>query len=102
MLRQQSFRDKLTIDVIGVARISLKLFAKLVRIRSKSDDLHGAIKTRQCTSSSVMEVKLCNSVLVSGGLVAFRARGESLRFYLRKRDCFSQCIAFYGNDAGCH
>ena len=43
--------DKLTIDTIGVTYISMQFFSKLVGIGSRSDDLHGADRTRRHTSS---------------------------------------------------
>ena len=51
--------------------MSMQFFVtKLAGIGSKSDNFYRAIITRQCPSPSVTEVKLCNSVLVSEGLVA--------------------------------
>ena len=44
--KEPSESDKLTIEVIGVARISMQSFSKLVGIGSKSDDLHGASRIR--------------------------------------------------------
>ena len=67
--REGSFRDKLAIDVIDVARMSMRLCTELVGIGLKSHDSQGAVKTRSCTSSSVIEVKLCNSAVMSWGLV---------------------------------
>ena len=37
--------DKLIIDVIGVIKMSMQSFTRLVGIGSKSDDLHGARRT---------------------------------------------------------
>ena len=51
--RHPSESDKLTIDTIGVTNISIQSFTKLVGIGTKSDDLHGADRTRRRTSSSV-------------------------------------------------
>ena len=51
--KHTSESDKLTIDAIGVTRMSIQSFTKLVGTGSKSDDKHGADRTRQCTSSSV-------------------------------------------------
>ena len=45
--------DKLTIDTIRITNISIQSLSKLVGIGSKSDDLHGADRTRRRTSSSV-------------------------------------------------
>ena len=60
--------DKLTIDTIGVTNVSIQSFTKLVGIGSKSDDLHGADRTRQLTSSSVARVRFCSTSLVLGGV----------------------------------
>ena len=43
----------LTIDTIGVTNTSIQSFNKPVGIGSKSDDLHGADRTRRRTSASV-------------------------------------------------
>ena len=51
--KHPSESDKLTIDNIGVTNASIQSFTKPVGIGSKSDDLHGADRTRQRTSSSV-------------------------------------------------
>ena len=40
--KEPSESDKLTIDVIGVIRMSMQSFSKLIGIASESDDLHGA------------------------------------------------------------
>ena len=45
--------DKLIIDAIGVTRMSIQFCTILVGTGSKSDDLHGADRTRRRTSSSV-------------------------------------------------
>ena len=39
-------RDRLIIDVIGVIKMSMQSFTGLVGIGSKSEDLHGANRTR--------------------------------------------------------
>ena len=44
--KEASESDKLTIEVIGVTRISVQSFTKLVCIGSKSHDLHGSSPTR--------------------------------------------------------
>ena len=44
---------KFTIYTIGVTNILIQSFTRLVGIESKSDDLHGADRTRRRTSSSV-------------------------------------------------
>ena len=66
--KEPSESDKLTIDVIGVIRMSIQSFTKLVGVGSKSDDLHGASSTGRCTSLAVTEVSFCKTFLVSGGL----------------------------------
>ena len=66
--KHPSESNKLTIDAIGVTDISIQSFTKLVGIGSKSDDLHGADRTRWRTSSSVAWVGLCRTSLVLGGV----------------------------------
>ena len=44
--KQLSESDKLTIDTIGVTNTSIQSFTKPVDNGSKSDDLHGADRTR--------------------------------------------------------
>ena len=56
---------KLIIDVIGVIKMSMQSFNRLVGIGSKSEDLHGARKTRWCTSSAVTQLRFCKTFLVS-------------------------------------
>ena len=51
--KEPSVSDKLIVDVIGVIKISVQSFTRLVGIGSKSEDLHGARKTRRLTSSAV-------------------------------------------------
>ena len=51
--KHPSESDKLTIGTIGVTNISIQYFTKLVGNGSKSDDLHGADRTRRRTSASV-------------------------------------------------
>ena len=59
--------DMLIIDVIGVIKISMQSFTRLVGIGSKSDDLHGACGTRWRTSSAETQLRFCRTFLVSGG-----------------------------------
>ena len=59
--------DNFIINIIGVIRVSVLSFTKLVRIGSKSEDLHGANRTKRHTSSSVTQVRLCRTFQVSGG-----------------------------------
>ena len=59
--------DKLIIDVIGVIKMSMQSFTRLVGIGSKSEDLHGARRTRWRTSSAVAQLRFCRAFLVSGG-----------------------------------
>ena len=58
--------DKLIIDVIGVIKMSMQSFTRLVGIGSKSEDLHGARRTRWRTSSAVTQLTFCRTFLVSG------------------------------------
>ena len=60
--KEPSESDTLIIDVIGVIRISIQSFTKLVGIGSKSNDLHGASRRRLCTSSTVTQVKFCRDL----------------------------------------
>ena len=60
--------DKLIIDVIGVMKMSMQSFPRLVGIRSKSEDLHEAYRIRWRTSSAVTQHRFCRAFLVSGGL----------------------------------
>ena len=59
--------DKLIIDVIGLIKMSLQSFTRLVGIGSKSEELHGARRTRRRTTSAVTQVRFCKTFLVSGG-----------------------------------
>ena len=75
--------DKLIIDVIGVIKMSMQSFTRLVGIGSKSEDLHGARRTRWRISSAetqlrslVTEDTLCSSIVVSGGLVTLEHEPE--------------------------
>ena len=63
---EPSVSDKLIIDVIGVIRMSMQSFTRLVGIGSKSEDLHGAHRTRWRTSSAVTQLRFCRTFLVSG------------------------------------
>ena len=67
--------DKLIIDVIGFIKMSIQSFTKLADIRSMSDDLHGASRTRRRTSSAVTRVRLSKPFLLSGGFNT-HVRGE--------------------------
>ena len=51
--------NKLIIDVIGVIKMSMQSFTRLVGIGSKSEDLHGARRTRWRTSSAVTQLRFC-------------------------------------------
>ena len=50
--KHPSETDKLTIDTIGVTNISIQSFSELVGNGSKSDEMHGADRTRRRTSAS--------------------------------------------------
>ena len=58
--------DMLIIDVISVIKMSMQSFTRLVGIGSKSEDLHGARRTRWCTSSAETQLRFCITFLVSG------------------------------------
>ena len=45
--KEPSVSIKLIIDVIGVIKMSIQSFTRLVGIGSKSEDLHGARRTRR-------------------------------------------------------
>ena len=66
--------DRLTTDVIGVTRTSIQYLNRVVAIGSRSQDLHGAVKTKRRTSASETGTKLWSTAQVSGGLrlVVFR------------------------------
>ena len=59
--KEPSESDKLTIDVISVIRMSMS-FTEVVGIGSKSDDLHGASRTRRQTSSAVTQVRFLQAL----------------------------------------
>ena len=59
--------NKLIIDVIGVIKLSMQSFTRLVGIGSKSEDLHGARRTRWRTSSAETQLRFYGTFLVSGG-----------------------------------
>ena len=59
--------DKLIIGVIGVIRMSMQSFTRLVGIGSKSEDLHEARRIRWRTSSAETLLRFCRTFLVSGG-----------------------------------
>ena len=52
--------------IIGVIRISMQSFPKLVGIGSRSHDLHGASRARRHTSSAVTRVGFFKTFLVWG------------------------------------
>ena len=54
--------DQLTIDIIGVANISIQSFTKLEGIGSKSDDLRGADRTRRSLGASRIQSKCTDLV----------------------------------------
>ena len=59
--------DKLIIRVIGVIKMSMQSFTRLVGIGSKSEDLHGVRRTRWRTSSAETRLRFRRTFLVSGG-----------------------------------
>ena len=60
--------ENLIIGVIGVIKISMQSFTRLVGSGSKSEDWHGARRTSWCTSSAETRLIFCRTFLVSGGL----------------------------------
>ena len=62
-----SVRDMLHIDAIGIIKVSIQSFTKLVGIGCQSDDLHGANRTRLRTISAVTQNGFCKTFVVSGG-----------------------------------
>ena len=65
--KEPSVSDKLILDVIGVIKMSMQSFTRLVGIGSKSKDLHEACRTRWRTSSAETQLRFCRTFLVSGG-----------------------------------
>ena len=65
--KEPSVRDKLTIDVISVIRMSIQSLTILIGIGCKSDDLHAASRIRRRNSSAVTQGRFCKTFLVSGG-----------------------------------
>ena len=59
--------DKLITDAIGVIKMPMQSFTRLVGIASKSEDLYGARRTRWRTSSAETQLRFCRTFLVSGG-----------------------------------
>ena len=65
--KEPSVSNSLIIDHIGVIKMSIQSFTRLVGTGSKSEDLHWPCRTRRHTSSVVTQVRLCKTFLVSGG-----------------------------------
>ena len=88
--KEPSVSDKLIIDVLGVIKMSMQSFTRLVGIESKSEDLHGARRTRWRNSSVVTQVRLCKTLLVSGGSahvsVSQRGRNSEREILLMKNE----------------
>ena len=74
--KEPSVSDKLIIDVIGVIKMSIQSFTRLVCIGSKSEDLHGAHRTRRHTSSALTQFRFCKTFLVSGGFNTHECESE--------------------------
>ena len=74
--KEPSESDKFIIDIIGVFRMSMQSFIKLVGIRSKSDDLCGANRTRRRTSLAVTHIGFCKTFLVSGGFSTCKCESQ--------------------------
>ena len=73
--KKPSVSDKLIIDIC-VIKMSIPSFIRLVGIGSKSQDLHGARRTRRGTSLAVTQVRFCQTSLVSGGFNPRRCESE--------------------------
>ena len=65
--KEPSVSDTLIIAVIGVIKMSMQSFTRLVGIGSKAEDLHGVRRIRWRTLSAVTQLKFCRTFLVSGG-----------------------------------
>ena len=65
--KEPSVGDKLIIDIIGVIKMSMQSFTRLVGMGSKSEDLQGARRTRWRTSSAETQLRFCRTFLASGG-----------------------------------
>ena len=76
--KEPSVSDKLIIDVIGVIKMSIQSFTRLVGTGSKSEDLHEACRTRRCTSLAVAQIRFCKTFLVleRSTLVSVSQRGR--------------------------
>ena len=74
--KEPSVSDKLIIDVIGVIKIPIQSFTRLVGIGSRSEDLHGACRTRRCTSLAATQVRFYKTFLVSGGFNTHECESE--------------------------
>ena len=57
--KERSVSDKLIIDVIGVIKMSMQSFTRLVVTGSNLEDLHGARMTRWHTSSAETQLGFC-------------------------------------------
>ena len=56
--------------------MSIQSFTRLVGIGSKSEELHGARRTRRRTSSAVKQVRFCKTFLVSVGFNTHECESE--------------------------
>ena len=56
--------------------MSMQSFTRLIGIESKSEDLHGARRTRWHTSSAETQLGLCRTFLVSGGFSTGECESE--------------------------
>ena len=74
--KEPSESDQLIVNAIGVTTMSIQSITELVGIKSKSDDLHGAKRTRQHTSQSVRQVRVCKTFLVSARFNAIEHEPE--------------------------
>ena len=74
--KEPSVSDNLNLDVIGVIKMSMQSVTRLVCIGSKSEDLHGAHRTRWRTPSAVSQLRFCRTFLVSGGFNTRESESE--------------------------
>ena len=70
--KKPSLSDKMIIVVIGIIKMSIQFFTRLVGIGSTSEDLH----TPHRTSSVVTQVRFCKTFLVSGGFNTHKCESQ--------------------------
>ena len=62
----------------------MQSFTRLVGIGSKPEDLHGARRTRWCTSSAVTPLRFCITFLVLGGFNTQECESEGKEERMRE------------------